>query len=379
MKRILIVTHHYPPHITGVGMVAQNHAKRLAALGHNVTVITSRTNSNEKSSFVDNVNVIRVAALNFSEKWSAPFPIFSPSLLPALWKATKQADIVHIHDAFYMSSFFAALFAHWQKKPIALTQHVAMIAHPNKLVIAIQKIVYATTGKMIFKYSSVIFTLNDRVEKFLIGHEVPKEKLIELPNGVDTELFYPVSKKEKSALRKQFNLAIDKKILLFVGRFVPKKGFDKLLAARSDRYQIVFAGSEAPENVTGGDVIFLGRLMPEKLAQLYQAADIFILPSQDEGFPLSVQEAMASGLPVITTNDHGYNRYNLDKKMVYLLDNPTEASIREAIEKILDNDDRLKDMATYSEHYAKTNFSWPLIVSKLESAYDGILLEISQS
>jgi len=51
-KHILIVTHHYPPHITGVGMAARNQAKRLAALGHTVTVVTSKTSTNEDSGII---------------------------------------------------------------------------------------------------------------------------------------------------------------------------------------------------------------------------------------------------------------------------------------------------------------------------------------
>ena len=298
LKNILIVAHHYPPHITGVGMVAHNQAKHLVVAGYHVTVITSETGKNEKSCVMDGVNVIRIKAYNGFEDWSAPFPIFSPRLISTFLKFIKTTDIVHIHDAFYMSSFFAALFARAYKKPIVLTQHVAMIPHPNRLIVEIQKVVYATTGALIFYWSNVIITINDTVEKFLLGQGVSKNKIVALPNGVDTDLFHPVKNPEKYALKKQLGLSLDKKIVLFVGRFVPKKGFDKVLAVRSSKFQIVFAGGDAPETKVE-DVVFLGKLSQIKLAQVYQAADIFILPSLGEGFPLSIQEAMATGLPVM--------------------------------------------------------------------------------
>lgn len=371
-KRIVIVAHHYPPHVTGVGMVAHDQAKRLVAAGHHVTVITSRTRKDEKTCVMDGVNVERVMALNVTERWGAPFPIFSPRLLLVLLRSVKNADIVHVHDAFYMSSFGAALCARIYRKPIVITQHVAMIPHPSKIIVGMQKVVYATTGALIFRWSNLVLTLNDRVEKFLVDRGVPLRKIVAFPNGVDTELFCPVTPEEKQELKKHFGMSLNKKIALFIGRFVPKKGFDKVLAAESDRYQLVFAGGDRPPH-KNNQMIFLGKLPQVKVAQLYQAADVFILPSHGEGFPLSIQEAMASGLPVITTNDEGYKRYNLDERLVYLIDNPTNASVRHSIESIINDEERMQNMAAYSHRYAKANFSWPLIVARLERIYDELL------
>ena len=372
-KHIVIVVHHYPPHITGVGLVAHNQAKKLVAMGHSVDVITSDTNKDEKSCNMDGVRVIRVKSLNTFEKWGAPFPIFSPRLFSILLKSIKKADIVHVHDAFYMSSFFAALFARLYKKPTVLMQHIAMIPHPSKLVVLIEKMVYATTGALIFHWSKSIITINDRVDQFLIERGVSQSKLISLPNGVDTDLFYPVGEEEKKILRSQFRLNQNKKVVLFVGRFVPKKGFDKVLAACSDEYQIVFAGGDAPQD-SDDEIIFLGKLSQKKLAQVYQASDIFVLPSHGEGFPLSVQEAMASGLPVITTKDKGYERYRLDEKFVYLIDNPTKDSTRQAIKTLVKDDDLLRNMSAYSYRYARANFSWPLIATRLVKIYNDLLI-----
>lgn len=372
-KNILIVTHHYPPHITGVGFVAQNHAKRLAALGNKVTVITSDTSPSEKSYSADGVNVIRIKAWNISESWSAPFPIFSPTLLFVLLKHARHADIVHIHDSFYISSFFAAIVAKIYRKPIVLTQHVAMVAHPNKSIVAIEKIVYATSGAVIFRLSNLIITFNDRIERFLIEKGVPPEKMIVLFNGVDMEIFHPVEAQQKRDLKKQLGLSLNKKILLFVGRFVPKKGFDKVLAVHSKDYQIVCIGGESPKRNFGDDVVFLAKLDQKALAQVYQAADIFILPSKSEGFPLSIQEAMASGLPIITTNDPGYTQYKLDRKYISLIDHTDEKSIRDAIYNIYSNDELLSKMSVYSTQYAAEHFNWAAAIAQLDNVYDSLL------
>lgn len=371
--KILIVSSYYPPHLGGIEIVAFNHAKYLAERGNKVAVLTSSVNKEEQNYIDDGVNVIRIKALNlFEEKWGVPFPVFYPSFLLKAMREVKNADVVHVHDAFYLSSFVAMLCAWWYKKPAVLMQHVEMIKHPSRLVMFVQRMVYATTGAFVFKQSDKIITLNDRVDQFLLSCGVSKSKLFALPNGVDAETFVPVSRSEKMDLRKKLGLSLDKKIALFVGRFVPKKGFDKLIAAKSDSYQIAFAGGENP----GEDderIIFLGKISQMELVEVYQAADIFILPSESEGFPLSVQEAMASSLPIITTNDYGYERYKFDRRMISLLDNPTPASIKKSIEDIIYNDALLESMGAYSRNYALKNFSWYSIISELENMYRSLV------
>lgn len=371
--KILIVSSYYPPHLGGLEIVAFNHAKYLAARGNEVTVLTSSVTSDEISCITNGVNVIRVKALNlFENRWGVPYPIFSFKIFPIANQAVKEADVIHVHDAFYLSSFIALMFARWHKKPAVLMQHVEMIKHPNKFVVAVQAMVYASTGAFVFKQSSKIITLNDRVDMFLLNRGISRLKLVALPNGVDAEAFVPVSHAKKIDLRKKLGLSLEKKIVLFVGRFVPKKGFDKLLGAKSNEYQLVFAGGKAKE-MSDEKVIFLGIMSQKELVEVYQAADIFVLPSESEGFPLSVQEAMATGLPIITTNDYGYDRYNFDKKMIVLLDAPTSVSIKKAIKDTIQNDSLLESMGSYSRDYVLKNFSWKSIITELENLYRSLI------
>jgi glycosyltransferase involved in cell wall biosynthesis len=202
---------------------------------------------------------------------------------------------------------------------------------------------------------------------------VAKEKILTIANGVDVEIFHPVDKTTKDVLRRKLGFSPQDKIVLFVGRFVPKKGFDEALAACDREYKIVFVGGEMPAHRPPHNAVFLGRLDQSSLAEVYQEADIFLLPSHDEGFPLSMQEAMACGLPVITTRDTGYGRYNFDEKMIYFLDDPTEASIRYTIKLILRNNALREEMSSYSKEYAFKNFSWPIVTQELTAAYETII------
>lgn len=368
-RRIVIATHYYPPHTGGIELVAQNQAKRLSALGHDVTVITSKVSPNETSGMEDGVRVIRIGALNPLEKHGVPQPIFSPRLMWEAARAVRRADMVHAHDVFYLSSLAAGLSAWVFGKPLVLTQHIMYVPHKIGLVNVAQKAAYATTGRFLFGRSAKIFTINDDVDAFLRSRRVAEHKIQRMPNGVDTQLFFIPTAQQKAAARKKFGLPATGQVVLFVGRFVAKKGFDKVIAAVSHDYHIALAGGETTEKLPEG-VTSLGKLPQRELAELYRAADLFVLPSTGEGFPLSVQEAMATGLPVITTDDPGYASYNLDRSLVRLLPKPTAPTVKKAIAELLQDPKLRKKMSAYSLEYATAHFTWGRVATDLERAYE---------
>jgi D-inositol-3-phosphate glycosyltransferase len=103
--KVLVVTHHFPPHLSGVGSVAEQQARHLAKNGNEVAVLTSDCSDKAGISKYNGYTLHRLRALNFLEtRIAAPFPIFSPFLLLRAYKLVKNADIVHIHDSFYLTS-----------------------------------------------------------------------------------------------------------------------------------------------------------------------------------------------------------------------------------------------------------------------------------
>src|SRR5581483_7045392 len=195
-KRIVIVSHYYPPHVGGIEIVAYNEAKRLVARGNEVTVVTSKTRGDPASGMHEGVRVIRVPVFNGLEQKGIAFPIFSPGLLLHMWRAVRGADVVHVHDVFYISSLSAALCARLLHRPIVVTQHVAIVAHPSKLAVLVERLVYRTSGSWIFRSAKRIVTINDRVKAFVRGLGIPADKLVDLSNGVDTVLFHQATQKE---------------------------------------------------------------------------------------------------------------------------------------------------------------------------------------
>jgi glycosyltransferase involved in cell wall biosynthesis len=246
-----------------------------------------------------------------------------------------------------------------------------MVPHPRKIVNLMQKIVYASTGRFILRSSKKVIVLNSRVKAFLIGRGINEARIVFLPNGVDTKAFSPSTEQQKRALRRRYNLPEDKILALFVGRFVPKKGFTKLLRVEAIKnLELVFAGGNAPDGYTRDDQHFLGAISRKHAPDVFRMCDIFVLPSQGEGFPVTIQEAMASGLSVIMTDDPAYDPYGLDESLVKLVE-PNTKSVTIALQATVDDFQLQQEMARYSRAYALEHFDLSTNITQLLSIYRG--------
>jgi D-inositol-3-phosphate glycosyltransferase len=138
-----------------------------------------------------------------------------------------------------------------------------------------------------------------------------------IPCGVDLDLFKPMDRRQA---RKKIGLAIGAPVILYVGRFAPLKGIDRLiqavaqLAPQVGKPNLVIIGGDGPQaqatrqlmalaehHKIGRQVSFVGRLAHEVLPLYYNAADFLALPSHYESFGLVVLEALACGTPVMAT------------------------------------------------------------------------------
>jgi glycosyltransferase involved in cell wall biosynthesis len=170
-----------------------------------------------------------------------------------------------------------------------------------------------TLGRAVLRSAThIVFCSTNAAEEFagLLTHGGgPKSSII--PNGIDTDRFRPPTLLEREAAREDLKLPPLARVALFVGRLVEKKGVNVLVELvkqlPSHLFLIVGDGplrTKIPAN--SKNVVWLAELAPERMAVVYKAADVFVLPSHGEGLPLSVQEAMACGLPVIVSQDEQF-------------------------------------------------------------------------
>jgi len=236
--KILIATHYFLPHKGGIEFVAYNQAKELVKQGHEVTIVSSRIGDEPEQEMMDGIKVRRVNAWNwFERKFGVPYPVFSLKLFSIINKEAKEADVVHVHDIGYLSSFAGARKARKHSKKLILMQHITTVKK-GFIVNLIQAIVQKTYGKYIINKANKIIVCNELVKNWINK----PEKTIFLHNAVDTNLFKPTTKENKIKLRKKYELPKDKPIIIFVGRLVDKKGFQKLFEARDKDYFILFVG-----------------------------------------------------------------------------------------------------------------------------------------
>jgi glycosyltransferase involved in cell wall biosynthesis len=150
--------------------------------------------------------------------------------------------------------------------------------------------------------------------EYLVHYGAKREAVQEYPFSSlhETDILQqPVSAEEKQALKAQLGMS-GKTMILTIGQFVPRKGFDILLQAAAqltDDVEIHIVGGEPTqeyqdlcEKLGLTNICFDGFMKKDRLIRYYKAADLFVLPTREDIWGLVINEAMAYGLPVITTD-----------------------------------------------------------------------------
>jgi glycosyltransferase involved in cell wall biosynthesis len=313
--RVLFASHYALPHLGGIEVAVDAVARVLAARGHDVCHVASRARraGEEEGAEPDGYRVLRVPALNVQEeRLGVPYPVFAPSLLPILRREVARADVVHAHGVLYQSAALALWLARVAPgRPVrAVTEHVGHVDYASPVLDAAQRAAFATIGRAAARSAEGIVVLNDKVEAEMRAL-APGRLIARIHNGVDGGRYRPPEPGERERLRAALGWD-ERPRVLFVGRLVAKKGLDHALAAAlaaSGAWELVVVGPGEPPRGTPPGVELLGAVAPARAAELYRAADAFLLPSRGEGFPITAQEAMASGLPVVLADEPGYAPY----------------------------------------------------------------------
>ncbi|OKP95610.1 glycosyltransferase family 4 protein [Paenibacillus sp. P46E] len=209
-----------------------------------------------------------------------------------------------------------------------------------------------------------------------------------IPLGADLTRFFPAEQAEKQQVRRIFRLG-PVFTVLFVGRIIPRKGVPVLIRAmrllnRRLPAQLIIAGHGKPRYIRqlkamsrrlGVRVTFIGKIAHEDIHALYQAADVFVCPSQQhESFGLVNVEAMASALPVIASNNGGIREIIVSGHNGYLVDRYREAA---PFAKYLLQIGRQPQLAAkiglQGRSDALQNFGWQQTAAAMEKLYRVLL------
>lgn len=301
--KVVLVTHYYPAHGGGVEKVAEQLAVRLAGDGIDITWCASGMDAPPN---LAGVRTLPMRALNMVERATGfPYPLWSIASLGRLARLVKRADAVHVHDGIYFGSFAASALAKWYRRRLVVTQHIGAVPLKPPLSWALA-LVNRMAARFVLGRADAVAFISPAVQRHFEALVGRPSTFHYVANGVDTATFHPVVD-EPQALRTRHGFDPRRPLLLFVGRFVPKKRLHivREIALQRPNWQWCVVG-QGPEDPTrwGLPNVDVRAPMPQtSLADLYRAADLLVLPSEGEGFPLVVQEAMACGLPACITAD----------------------------------------------------------------------------
>src|SRR3989344_4053663 len=308
--KIAFVCPYYDPAIDGPKQAVKELARRLIKDGHEVHVYTSDSDKykriKKKEEVIDKVKVHRC----YSWFKIANFVTFWPSVFFKLMK--EDFDIIHTHVFGHPHVFFASLAAKLKNTKLIHTTHCPWTdTNRSFLGRILLRLTYPTLSSFAARLSDKVIAITPWEIKFLKKYKINNSVII--PNGVDNIFF----KKIKNNQFKK-KLKINGKIALFFGRLNITKGPDKFVLAakeilkeRKDIYFVLVGPDEGMKSklikmINNKNILLLNPIYDrKKIAEMYQASSVYVMPSYREGLPLTLFEAMASGLPIIASPVNG--------------------------------------------------------------------------
>lgn len=235
--------------------------------------------------------------------------------------------------------------------------------------------------KQCFLGSKAIIANSKMVKKDIIKHYlIPEGKIHVIYNGIDLQRFHPMAKEQKTAIKNSFDIfgIKENKVILFAGADFKRKGLATLLKAFSlldiKNAKLIIAGRPAKTQYLSmtkklgidKNVIFWGT--EQEIEKLYSIADVFVLPTIYDPFSNATLEAMASGLPVVTTSYNGASELVENGVQGFVIDNPldTRAFAKKISTALLQTEDMGKKARIKAESYS------------IEKAVDKIIKVISE-
>jgi D-inositol-3-phosphate glycosyltransferase len=369
--RILHVSANFRPSVGGIERYVELLGRGLVGRGMEVTVLCCRYGDAPRVEEDEGMRIVRVPASYALKRFSnLHYPLPSPvGLLRELRRLVSWADVVHAHDALYLTSAAALRLARRGTTPSVLTQHVSFTPQGSRGLDTAERATIATVGRCA-RLASQVVAYNAAVAAWAESTwglaPIPV-----LPPGVP-EPEAELAPNDRAAFRNELSLPEDRFLALFVGRDVATKRLDLFLAASDPAYELV-AVTDRPGPTTRSGVRLLPFMAPERLQRLLLAADAFVLPSKAEGFPLSLQEALLAGLPCVVTRVPGFDRY-LGADEVWWIE-PSAESIRAALRRLATEPETRSALAAKAKAAGRREFGLDRFVEAHLELYSRVVAD----
>lgn len=377
--KVAMFTDYFPPHTGGgVEKVVYELARGLAFEGAEVDVFTLQTAGGPEFEHMDGFRVHRSGSIDLTKALHLQSTI-SPKLIKQAYQALKDnpPDVIHAHNTFFFSSLVAAGVAKLVRRPLVTTLHLGSLEAlplPQRLpVLAYER----SFGRAIVAASDRIVCVSQAVADYASKHGARPDRTVVQLNAVDCDTFRPGEPRQDDVTR-----------IAFVGRLILNKGPQHLVEAlpeifrRHPKAELWMIGDGplrasleqrcSELNVTDR-VQFLGTR--NDVDALLRQCDLFVRPSLMEGLPLTVLEAMASGLPVVATDVGGTAEAVQHEETGLLIQPGNVPALTEALCSLLASPERRSEMGAAARARVEQDFGWHRLVRDTVNVYVDALAE----
>lgn len=372
--RILVFSGNYPSRENpAYGVFVHETIRGISQLGHEIVVISPRKfHPLKKSSAEDLIDDIRVLYPEYCSFSNIKIPgglntlrlnsFFLlrkiTNLFPSIIEQFKP-DLCYAHFL-YNSGNAAFEFYSYTKVPYILSLGESNIDKYN---------VYDKKRTIqIFSHAKAIITVTHLLKQKIIDNwSVLPEKIYHIPNGIDPEKFLPIN---KVWAREQLNLPQKVPILIFVGHFNHRKGPDRVLKAVLQHnldVKLIFLGKGFIP-LESEKILYKGIVDHSQLPLYLSSSDIFVLPTLAEGMPNAILEAIACGLPIISS-DLSFNHEFLNEECSVLIDPKNVDELGRTIRKLVNDEKLLSKMSKASVELSK-EFTIKKRIQKISGLFD---------
>jgi len=359
--RILLINSEYPPVGGGASNASANIASYWVEEGHDVTVITAHYQGFPQNKVENGVRVIRIPAGRKKLDRSGPFEqlVFMFAAMWHMWRLTLNWT-PDVSVAFFgVPSGPAALLLKWWKGvPYIVSLRGSDVPGFRSYDFAVYHWFLAPLIKLIWRQASEVIANSEGLRGLATNFD-PTVPIQVISNGVNSN---------------QFHVSIrqwEPPVLLTVGRLVHQKGIDVLfrgLASLKEMdWKLMVVGDGKDRNQLEmlttkleihDRVEFVGWQPRDALIDYYQAANLYVHPSHDEGMSNAILEAMACGLPVLATDVSGNIEVILDGKTGMLIPPGDSHSLRQVLKELLIDPERRRAFGTAGRERVVHSYSW---------------------
>jgi glycosyltransferase involved in cell wall biosynthesis len=392
---VMMLTWEFPPRIIGgISPHVYYLSKNLARNGAKVYVVTCDFPGAPQHEVVDGVQVLRI------DSYKNPSPDFATWVYLMNVNMQKEAaalvnslggkvDVFHAHD--WLVATAGIGLKHVFRKPLFATMHSTEIGRRNGIHFDYERMIHETEAWLTYEAWKVICCSDYMVSHVRWAFRLPEDKLVMVPNGVNTEV-YAGHGEDLREFRSKFALP-DEKIVLFVGRLVYEKGVHVLVNAvpkvleKANAKFIIVGNGYMKEQLSGlvksmglvHKVLFTGFVDDETLRKLQRCADVSVVPSLFEPFGIVALEAMAARSPVVVSDTGGLSEiveHDISGVKVYV-NNPD--SLAWGINRILIDDGFANWLRTNAFKKVQEKYNWDKIGQQTSNIFRTVLNEYSKS